>query len=585
MYEDILLKVNKPGQYIGGEINSSKKDFASSDIKFAIAFADLYEVGMSNLGLRIIYGVLNNIPDVVCERFFSPAQDMEELLRLDNRQILSLESRKKLSEFDLAGFSLGSELDYTNVLNILQLGGIPLRSGLRDHTYPLVIGGGPCTLNPEPLHDFFDFFCIGEAEELILEVTDLYRKHKEEYKSGKLDKQELLFKFSQIEGIYVPSFYDVSYASRGVLAEFKPKLKSIPPRIKKRCVKDLNLAYYPLDWIMPHVQIIHDRITLEIMRGCPNRCRFCQARPQYFPFRIKESPTVLNLADELYRRTGYEEISLAGLSVSDHPKIEEILKKLMNLFEAKAVSLSLPSLKAKALIGGVSSLIAKVKKTGLTFAPEAGSERLRNILQKDFNSAEFFTALEEAYAAGYQHIKLYFMIGLPQEKDEDLDAIIDFSVKVSELRKKAGKGAAGVNISINTLIPKPHTPFQWLKMQDLEAIKNKQEYLRQKAKRHKRLVLSFHNSSMSIIEGVFSRGDRRLSEVILKAFESGAKFDAWSNHFDFARWQAAFRNCGLDMQFYLDKKELNSPLPWDFIDTGIDSKTLVAEFNKTIAIE
>jgi len=578
MYEDILLKVNKPGQYIGGEINSSQKDFAASNIKFAIAFADLYEVGMSNLGLRIIYGALNNIPDVVCERFFSPAQDMEELLRLDNRQILSLESRRKLSEFDLAGFSLGSELDYTNVLNILQLGNIPLRSGLRDHTYPLVIGGGPCVLNPEPLHAFFDFFCIGEAEELILEVTDLYRKHKEEYKSGKLDKQELLCKFSQIEGIYVPSFYEVSYDSQGAITEFKPKIKSIPSKIKKRFVKDLNVSYYPLDWLMPHVQIIHDRITLEIMRGCPNRCRFCQARPQYFPLRIKESPAVLNLANELYRRTGYEEISLAGLSVSDHPELEKILKELMNMFEAKAVSLSLPSMKAKALLGGVSTLIAKVKKTGLTFAPEAGSERLRNILQKDFNSGEFFTALEEAYAAGYQHIKLYFMIGLPQEKDADLDAIIDFSVKVSELRKKTGKGAAGVNISINALIPKPHTPFQWLKMQDLEAIKNKQEYLRQKAKRHKRLVLSFHNSAMSIIEGVFSRGDRRLSEVILKAFESGAKFDAWSNHFDFARWQAAFSDCGLDMRFYLDKKELNSLLPWDFIDTGIDRKTLAAEF-------
>ena len=585
MYEDLLLKVNKPSQYMGQEINSVKKDFTAANIRFAIAFADLYEVGMSNLGLRIIYGLLNNIPDVVCERFFSPQQDMEDALRRENRQILSLDSRRKLNEFDLAGFSLGSELDYTNVLNILELGNIPLKSAERDYRQPLVIGGGPCTLNPEPLHAFFDLFFIGEAEEAALEIIDLYRKHKDEYKAGKLSKEELLLKFTQIEGVYVPSLYEISYDSQGKIEKFQPKFSSVPAKVKKRFVKDLNSAYYPKDWLLPYVQIIHDRLSLEIMRGCPNRCRFCQARAQYFPLRLKQSEEVLNLADELYKRTGYEEISLAGLSVSDHPELEKILKELMNLFETKAVSLSLPSVKAKALVGGVSALIAKVKKTGLTFAPEAGSERLRDILQKDFDSEEFFTALDQAYSAGYQHVKLYFMIGLPEEKDEDLDAIIDFSLRVSELRRRAGQGPAGVNISINTLIPKPHTPFQWLKMQDLESIKNKQEYLRQKAKRHKRLVLSFHNSRMSIVEGLLSRGDRRLSEVILNAFKNGAKFDAWSNYFDFERWVAAFKDSGIDMQFYLDKKELNNTLPWDFIDTGIDTKTLAAEFNKTIAIE
>ncbi len=585
MYEDILLKVNKPAQYTGGEVNSPKKDFATSYIKFAIAFADLYEVGMSNLGLRIIYGLLNSIPDVVCERFFSPNQDMEELLRLENRQLLSLESQKLMSEFDFMGFSLGSELDYTNVLNILELGNIPLKSELRDSSFPLIVGGGPCALNPEPMADFFDFFVIGEAEDLIIEIADLYRKHKGEYKSGKINKQDLLFKLSGLEGIYVPSFYEVSYDNTGTISEFKPKIKSIPAKIKKRFVKDLNLAYYPLDWLMPYIQIIHDRITLEIMRGCPNRCRFCQARSQYFPLRIKDSATVLNLAQELYKRTGYEEIALAGLSVSDHPELEKILKELMNQFETRAVSLSLPSVKAKTLVGGVSALIAKVKKTGLTFAPEAGSDRLRDILQKDFKSEEFFSALEQAYAAGYQHVKLYFMIGLPQEREEDLDAIIDFSTKVSELRKKTGKPAAGVNISINTLIPKPHTPLQWFKMLDQESIRNKQEYLRQKAKKHKRLVLSFHNSWMSIVEGLLSRGDRRLSEVILAAFKSGAKFDAWSNHFNFDKWMAAFKTLGLDPLVYLDKKELNSILPWDFIDTGVAKEILASEFNKTIAIE
>jgi len=584
MYEDLLLKVNKPSQYIGRELNSSRKSFESANIKFAISFPDLYEVGMSNLGLKIIYGLLNNIPDVACERVFSPNQDMEDLLRQNNRQILSLESRKKLSDFDLLGFSLGSELDYTNVLNILELGGIPFKSSLRDHTFPLVIGGGPCSLNPEPMHDFFDFFVIGEAEDVLPEIIDLYRKNKDEYKSARLTKQELLLKLARVEGVYVPSFYDVSYDNQGNITEFKSNQEAVPRKIKKRFVSNLNLSYYPLDWVMPYIQIIHDRITLEIMRGCPNRCIFCQARSQYFPLRLKDSGCVLNLAEALYKKTGYEEISLAGLSVSDHPEMEDILKKLMDLFNTKAVSLSLPSVKAKSLVGNASTLIAKVKKTGLTFAPEAGSEKLREILQKDFNSEEFFQALEQAYSSGYQHVKLYFMIGLPQETNEDLDAIIDFSVRVSELRRRAGQGPAGVNISINTLIPKPHTALQWLKMEPPDSIKAKQEYLREKAKKHRRLVLNFHNRSMSIIEGILSRGDRRLSEVILAAYKKGAKFDAWSNYFDFSKWMAAFADSGIGPMSYLEQKDPKNTLAWDFIDTGVSRDLFAAEFNKVIAM-
>jgi radical SAM family uncharacterized protein len=580
MYDDFLLKVNRPGQYTGGEINSVKKDFTAAHIKFAVAFADLYEVGMSNLGLRIIYGLLNNIPDVACERFFSPGQDMEDLLRLENLPLLSLESRRKMSEFDLAGFSLGSELDYTNVLNILELGGIPLRSTERDHRYPLIIGGGPCALNPEPMHAFFDLFFIGEAEEAALEIIDLYRKHKEEYKAGRLSKEGLLIKFAQIEGVYAPMLYEVSYESQGKIREFKPRFSSVPAKVKKRFVKDLNSAYYPKDWILPYVQVIHDRLSLEIMRGCPNRCRFCQARQQYFPLRFRDAENVLSLAGELYCRTGYEEVSLGGLSVSDHPQLEKILKELMGLFDTKAVSLSLPSVKAKSLVGDASSLIAKVKKTGLTFAPEAGSERLRSILAKDFNSEEFFKSLEQAYASGYQHVKLYFMIGLPGEKEEDLDAIIDFSRKVSDLRKNTGKPPAGVNVSINTLIPKPHTALQWFAMPGLEEIKRKQAYLREKAKKYRRLNLSFHNSAMSILEGVLSRGDRRLSEVIYAAFKSGAKLDAWSNYFYFDKWLSAFSDLKIEPRSYLDCKDTADILPWDFIDTGVAKETLIAEFDK-----
>jgi radical SAM family uncharacterized protein len=583
MYEDILLDIKRPGQYLGHEWNVSVKDFEKAQVKFALSFPDLYEIGMSNLGLRIIYGLLNNIPDVTCERFFAVDSDLEKILRQERREILSLESRKRLSEFDLAGFSLGSELDYTNVLNILDLAGLPLKSSQRDQRYPLVIGGGPCVLNPEPMHDFFDLFVIGEAEDLILEIVDTYRKHKSAYKSGAMDKRGLLSLLAKLEGVYVPAFYDLAYDREGKLQEFKPNTDAAPGRINKRYVKDLNASYYPKDWIVPNVQIIHDRITLEIMRGCPNRCRFCQARPQYFPLRYRQVETALNLADEIYKCSGYEELSLSGLSVSDYPYIEEILKKLINLFRPKGVSLSLPSLKARSIVGNISSLIAKFKKTGLTFAPEAGSEKLRELLLKDFNSEDFFSALKEAYKSGYQHVKLYFMIGIPQEEDGDLEAIIEFSSRVSKLKKEAGSSPAGVNISINNLIPKPHTALQWAAMEGLKSIEYKQGYLRNSAKKDKRLKINFHNLKMSFIEGVLSRGDRRLSEVIISAFKKGAKFDAWSIYFNFAIWEEAFKESGIDPEFYLREKPRDELLPWDFIDTGIDKSFLIDEFNKTIA--
>ena len=583
MYEDILLNIKRPGQYIGKEWNVAAKDFESAKVKFALSFPDLYEIGMSNLGLRIIYGLLNTITDVTCERFFAVDSDLEKILRLEGREILSLESRRKLSEFDLAGFSLGSELDYTNVLNILDLAHLPLKASERDHKYPLIIGGGPCVLNPEPMHDFFDFFVIGEAEDLILEIVDTYGRYKDQYKAGKMKKRELLSALAKLEGVYVPSFYDLTYDQEGKLKEFKANIESAPRKIKKRFVKDLNLSYYPKNWIVPNVQIVHDRITLEIMRGCPNRCRFCQARPQYYPLRFRQVETALNLAEDIYKCTGYEELSLSGLSVSDYPYIEDILRKLINLFKPKGVSLSLPSIKAKSIVGSISSLIAKFKKTGLTFAPEAGSDRLRDLLAKDFNSEEFFEALKEAYLSGYQHVKLYFMIGLPQETDADLDAIIEFSSRVSKLRKEAGSSPAGVNISINSLIPKPHTALQWSSMRGLESIKYKQDYLRESSKKDRRLKVSFHNLRMSFLEGILSRGDRRLSEVIMKAFKKGAKFDAWSIYFNFNLWEEAFKESGLDPEFYLREKSTDELLPWDFIDTGIDKQTLVDEFNKVIA--
>lgn len=585
MLEDILLQVNKPARYIGKEWNAAKKDFASARIKFALGFADLYEVGMSNLGLRILYGILNSISDVACERFFSPGDDLEKVLRGERKEICSLESGRSLREFDIIGFSLGSELCYTNVLNILELSNVPLQASLRGNTYPLVIAGGPCVLNPEPMHEFFDLFVIGEAEDLILQIIEVYRENNEKYKAGKITKQDLLLELSKIEGVYVPSFYEAEFDSFGKIKNFRPKIEGIPRRIKKRIVNNLDSAYFPLEWLVPYIQIIHDRITLEIMRGCPNRCRFCQARSQYYPLRQRSVDKILNLAQECYRHSGYEEISLAGLSVSDYAQMEELLGRLVDSFKARAVGLSLPSLKAKALVGNFSSLIASIKKTGLTFAPEAGTRGAREILAKDFDEEEFFKALEQAYAAGYQHVKLYFMIGLPFETEADLDGIVDFSIRVSELRRKVARAPAQVNISINTLIPKPHTPFQWFSMEDAESIKYKQNYLRDRIRRNKRLKLNLHGRDMSFLEGILSRGDRKLSRVIYEAFRSGARFDAWSDHFNLERWLEAFRVANIDPQAYLKEIPKDSLLPWDFLDIGIDKETLKNEFNKSVAIK
>ncbi|MFH0918343.1 MAG: TIGR03960 family B12-binding radical SAM protein [Candidatus Omnitrophota bacterium] len=580
MIEDLLVNVHRPAQYLGNEWNAGQKDFSSAGLSFALGFPDLYEVGMSNLGLRIIYGVLNNIPDVICERFFAPEEDMEAALKSARRRFFSWESNQELISFDLLGFSLGSELNYTNVLSILDLAGLPLESGLRNQGYPLVIGGGPCTLNPEPLADFFDLFIIGEAEEAVVELLDLYRKYKDDYKAARLTKEDLLIQLAKIEGVYAPALYRADYDPGGSLVNFSPRFASLPLKIKKRIVSDFDAAYFPDHWMVPYVQTIHDRITLEIMRGCPNRCRFCQARSQYYPLRLRSKEKIISLADLAYACSGYEELSLAGLSVGEYPGIETLVADLTDRFSQRAVNLSLPSLKAKALLGDVTTLIAKIKKTGLTFAPEAGTPRLREALAKDFSEPEFFQAIARAYQAGYQHLKLYFLIGLPGERQEDLQGIIDFAQKASDEKRKINGTAAQINISINPLIPKPHTPLQWLKMDSLEAIKEKQSYLRSHCK-NKRFKFNFHDFQMGFLEGVFSRGDRLLGKVILCAYKKGARFDAWSNYFYFTKWQEAFAETGVDPQKYLAEKSTASVLPWDFIDTGIDKEYLIEEFKQS----
>ncbi len=574
--DDFLLQVKKPGQYIGGEWNISRKDFDKAKVRFALCFPDLYEVGMSNLGIRIIYSALNALPGVAAERFFACGVDYGEALRHRGLEPVSLESGRRMGEFDIVGFSLGYELSYTNVLRMLSSSGIPLKSGGRGSSHPLVIAGGPCVANPEPMHEFFDAFLIGEAEEALAEIVDLVAGAQEKLRSCRMNRRDLLIALSQIEGVYVPSLYEVSYTPEGGIEGFRASAAEAPARVKKRFVKDLDALPFPVDWLVPYVQVIHDRITLELMRGCPNRCRFCQARAHYYPFRQRSAKHVLEAACETYKRTGYEEIALGGLSVSDYPHLEEVLRSLISEYKEKAVAISLPSIKPKLMLERLSGLIATIKKTGLTFAPEAASEKLRAVIGKEFDEKEFFGVVEKAYAAGYQHVKLYFMTGLPFEEMVDLDRIAGFAQQVSALRRKTGGSCAQVNVSVNTLLPKPHTPLQWLPMQDLATTQMKQEYLKARIKSRK-IKVNFHNSRMSFLEGVLSRGDRRLSRVIENAFLKGAQFDSWEEHFSFEKWEGAFNECGISPDFYLRERGLDELLPWDFLDMGVRKEYLKEE--------
>jgi radical SAM family uncharacterized protein len=580
---EMLLGVRKPARYIGSEWNVSKKSFEQAALRFALCFPDMYEVGMSNLGIRILYSVLNRISDVCCERVFMPDIDMAVLLREKNELLFSLESQKELRGFDVLGFSLGYELSYTNVLAVLDLSGIPLDAAARGKEFPLVIAGGPAVMNPEPMHEFIDLFIIGEAEDAIVEFMTVYRDHKEAYRSGRMSKEELLLAFCAIEGVYVPSLYDVIYNDGATVKSYTPVKPGVPQRVKKRFVKDLNTQMLPAQWLVPFIQIVHDRLTIEVSRGCPNRCRFCQARSCYFPLRYRGQSHVLETAQQYYNQTGYDEISLAGLSVSDYPDLPGLVGHMVGAFKDKGVSISLPSIKPKTFLSCMSSLIATVKKTGLTFAPEAATERLRQVIGKDFDETEFFQMLDGVYRCGYQHIKLYFMIGLPHETEADIEAIAQFASRVSSARKTAAGQSAAVNVSVNTVIPKPHTPFQWVRMLSLEQMQQAQRALMSKTNNRK-IKMAFHDRSMNFLEGVFSRGDRRLSRVIKAAYAKGCTFDGWSEHFKFNAWLEAFGESGIDPVQYLRQRNIDECLPWDVIDVGIAKDTLVMEYDAMMRV-
>ena len=574
--EEILLKVQKPSQYIGGEINSITKDKTSVDCRWAFCFPDTYEIGMSHLGMKILYSLLNARDDVWCERVFAPWIDFEQHLREHKIPLYALESLEPINTFDIIGFTLQYEMSYTNILNMLDLAGIPLKSADRSDFFPLVIAGGPCACNPEPITDFIDLFLLGEGEEVTLTLTELFIKAKKEG----LSKQEFLLKASKLDGVYVPSLYDVSYNNDGSVKEITPK-SGAPKTISKVIIKNLDEVFYPKEFVIPFTETVHDRTILEVMRGCIRGCRFCQAGFIYRPLREKNSDTLCSQGKDLCSSSGYEEISLSSLSTSDYNDLPELLNKLISYTEENKINLSLPSLRIDNFSEELVNKMKTIRKSGLTFAPEAGSQRLRDVINKNIVESDVLKSCRIAFEGGYTNVKLYFMLGLPTETMEDMQAILDLAQAVVEeyfslQNRPRGKGVS-VTVSVSTFVPKPHTPFQWEPQDLADLIREKQEYLRSNVK-SKKISVNWHKVSTSILEGAFARGDRRLGEVLYKAWENGCRFDSWSEMFNFEKWQNAFDSANLDISFYANRKrEYDEVLPWEHIDFGVSKDFLVRE--------
>ncbi|SHJ82285.1 TIGR03960 family B12-binding radical SAM protein [Paramaledivibacter caminithermalis] len=578
--EEILYKVEKPSRYIGGEINSYEKEINENTIRYGFAFPDIYEVGMSHLGMHIIYNLLNELDNVYCERIFAPWVDMENVLRKEDISLFTIETHSPINELDIIGFTLQYELSYSNILNILNLGKIPLRSSERDETHPIIIAGGPCAYNPEPLADIVDFFVLGESEEVLIEVLDAYRKIKEKG----LNKKRLLEEVCKIEGVYVPSLYEVQYNEDGTIKSFIPKKEDYPIKIKKRIIKDLNNVFYPEKVIVPFADIVHNRAMIEIFRGCTRGCRFCQAGMIYRPVRERKSEKALELADKLLRNTGYEEISISSLSTSDYSQLNELVRGLIDKYLNKKIGVSVPSLRLDSFSLKLIEEIQKVRKTGLTFAPEAGTQRLRDAINKGVEEKDLIDAVTNAFGLGWNTVKLYFMLGLPTETYADIDGIADLGKKVVDIyynipREKRSKGLK-VTISTSSFVPKPFTPFQWEPQDRINTLVEKQNYLKSKLK-HKNITYNYHDSKTSFLEAVFARGDRKLGDVLIRAFEKGCKFDGWQEQFLYDKWMESFEECKINPNFYANRQRgYDEILPWDHIDVGVSKKYLMKENEK-----
>lgn len=582
IYEDILPRVEKPGRYIGNEWNSVHKSLEGINIRFAFGFPDSYEVGMSHLGIKILYHLLNEQKDIYCERIFAPWPDMEKEMRENNVKLFALESRDYIDKFDFIGFTLQYEMSYTNIVNMIDLAGLPVRSEKRKEGQPFVIAGGPCAYNPEPLAGIIDLFALGEGEELILEIMDVYKSWKS---SGKA-RAEFLKAAAAIQGVYVPSLYKVEYNADNTIKQVVPLDEEAPKKIKKRIVKSLKNVYFPDKIIVPYIEIVHDRIILEIFRGCTRGCRFCQAGMVYRPVREREVEELLEIADKLLSSTGYEEISLSSLSTGDYSRLQELVEKLMSKYQSSRVALSLPSLRLDSFTLKLIEEVQKVRKSGLTFAPEAGTQRMRDIINKGVTEEDLITSVGSAFETGYNGIKLYFMIGLPTETMEDIEGIADLACKVlnryNEVPRDVRPKYLNLTVAASSFVPKAFTPFQWVPQDRIETLIEKQKHLRAALKK-KQATVNWHEPQVSYMEAVFARGDRRLHEVLIKAWELGCKFDGWDEHFRFSKWMEAFEHCGVDPEFYAYRsRELDEILPWDHIDVGVTKEYLKSEYKKAL---
>lgn len=576
--EKILKLVEKPARYIGGEVNSVKKDPDKVAVRFGFAFPDIYEIGMSYMGMQILYNILNKNDDIYCERVFAPAADMENIMREQGRKLFTIETFTPISALDMLGFTLQYELSYTNVLNILDLGGIPLYSRQRGDEYPVIVAGGPCAFNPEPLADFIDLFMVGDGEKLLEEVCMLRKECS--------TKEEFLKKACRLQGVYVPEFYQPEYNDDGTVKEIRKLYEEAPDRVKRAVIEDLDRAEFPVNNIVPFIETVHDRSVVETFRGCTRGCRFCQAGMIYRPVRERKRETVKELARKQLSATGHEELSLLSLSTSDYSDFEELATELMGMCRDNNVSLSLPSLRLDSFSFRVLNEIQGYRKSGLTFAPEAGSQRLRDIINKNITEENIYDSVEQAIELGWEHIKLYFMAGLPGETYDDLDGIGEIASKIMDINFKLRGRRGGrfrITVSVSNFVPKAHTPFQWAPQNRPKEFVDKHNYLTKKL-HIKGVTFNYHETGTSNLEAVFARGDRRVGKVLERAFRLGCKFDGWTEHFRKELWEKAFEDTGMDIDFYAYReRSYDEVLPWDVIDPLISRDFLIRENEKAKA--
>ena len=584
--DEILLSVQQPARYIGGEVNMVKKDPSKVDIRFAMCFPDVYEIGMSHLGIQILYDMFNRREDIYCERVYSPWTDLDKIMREKHIPLFAVESQDPIKEFDFLGITLQYEMCYTNILQILDLSNIPLHAEDRDETDPIVIGGGPCAYNPEPLAPFFDMFYIGEGETVYFELMDRYKEAK---RAGK-NRREFLEIAAGIPGIYVPAFYDAEYNEDSTLKSFTPNNPHAPATVTKQLVMDMDDTYYPEKPLVPFIKVTQDRVVLEIQRGCIRGCRFCQAGMVYRPVRERSLEDLKALAYRMLKSTGHEEISLSSLSSSDYSSLEGIVNFLIDEFDGKGVNVSLPSLRIDAFSLDVMSKVQDVKKSSLTFAPEAGSQRLRDVINKGLTEEDILNGSSQAFKGGWNRVKLYFMLGLPTETEEDMEGIALLSQKVAEeyykLPKEERMGRVQVTASSSFFVPKPFTPFQWAVMCTKDEFLRRASIVNHKMKEmvnHKSLRYNWHEADLTVLEGVLARGDRRVAAVVEEAYKNGAIYDSWSEHFRNDIWMKAFESCGVDIDFYTTReRSLDELFPWDFIDAGVTKEFLKREWNRAM---